>query len=132
MGLEPSRGRIGDFSMGLSNSIYTDSSNGQDHQASFSDCLASVSLLITKDQRHQLQEMGVGEDEIRNMTPAQAHERLGIKLYPAFDVGCFEEDFAELPPPPPSRETASPPPLEQQPHSPHAHISNYPRIYPPI
>src|SRR5260370_42105262 len=132
MGLEPSRGRIGDFSMGLSNSIYTDSSNGQDHQASFSDCLASVSLLITKDQRHQLQEMGVGEDEIRNMTPAQAHERLGIKLYPAFDVGCFEEDFAELPPAPASRETASPAPVEQQPHSANGQISEDPPIEQPM
>jgi hypothetical protein len=118
--------------MGLSDSIYTDSSNGQDHQASFSDCPASVSLLITKDQRRQLQEMGVGEDEIRNMTPAQAHERLGIKLSPAFDVGCFEEDFAELPPAPPKGETPSAAPVEQQPHTANGQISEEPRIEQPI
>src|ERR1700730_14209485 len=70
MGLEPSRGRIGDFSMGLSDSIYTDSSNGQNHQASFS-------MFVTADQKRQLCEMGVSEDEIYNMSPTDAHERLG-------------------------------------------------------
>ncbi|MFC4174904.1 hypothetical protein ACFOYU_23085 [Microvirga sp. GCM10011540] len=37
-----------------------------------------VSLIITKEQRAQLRERGFTEEEIRNMTPAQAHRHLGI------------------------------------------------------
>jgi hypothetical protein len=36
-----------------------------------------VSLMITQTQKEMLRGMGVSEEEIRNMTPAQAHEKLG-------------------------------------------------------
>jgi hypothetical protein len=37
-----------------------------------------VSLIITKEQRGKLRDLGFTEGEIRNMTPAQAHRHLGI------------------------------------------------------
>lgn len=37
-----------------------------------------VSLIITRNQREKLRECGFTEEEIRNMTPAQAHQHLGI------------------------------------------------------
>jgi hypothetical protein len=37
-----------------------------------------VSLIITKEQRGKLRDQGFTEEEIRNMTPAQAHQHLGI------------------------------------------------------
>jgi len=37
-----------------------------------------VSLLITQAQRSQLRELGFADDRIRGMTPAEAHQILGI------------------------------------------------------
>lgn len=37
-----------------------------------------VSLMITQSQKARLREMGVSEDEIRNMAPAEAHKRLDL------------------------------------------------------
>ncbi len=39
----------------------------------------SISLIITQEQREKLRENGFTEEEIRTMTPAQAHARLRIK-----------------------------------------------------
>ena len=38
----------------------------------------AVSLMITRRQKERLRELGVGEDAIREMTPAEAHARLGL------------------------------------------------------
>lgn len=38
----------------------------------------SISLMITREQRAALRERGFTDDEIRSMTPAQAHAHLGI------------------------------------------------------
>ena len=38
-----------------------------------------MSLIITQEQREKLRVNGFTEEEIRTMTPAQAHARLGIK-----------------------------------------------------
>lgn len=37
-----------------------------------------VSLMITQSQKARLRELGVSEDEIRDMTPAEAHKRLDL------------------------------------------------------
>ena len=37
-----------------------------------------VSLMITNAQKDGLRRLGVSEDEIRDMTPAEAHRRLGL------------------------------------------------------
>src|SRR6266850_1419602 len=58
--------------MEISDSIYSDSLNGQDYHASFS-------MFVTADQKRQLREMGVSDDEIYNMSPTDAHERLGVR-----------------------------------------------------
>ena len=39
---------------------------------------SGVSLMITRRQKAALRDLGVSEDEIRHMTPAQAHARLGL------------------------------------------------------
>jgi hypothetical protein len=38
-----------------------------------------ISLIITQEQREKLRENGFTGEEIRTMTPAQAHARLGVK-----------------------------------------------------
>lgn len=38
----------------------------------------AVSLMITRRQKGALRDLGVTEDEIRHMTPAEAHARLGL------------------------------------------------------
>jgi hypothetical protein len=38
-----------------------------------------ISLIITKEQREKLREHGFSEEEIRTMTPDQAHAHLGVK-----------------------------------------------------
>ena len=37
-----------------------------------------VSLMITRQQREKLSERGFSHEDIRNMTPAQAHQHLGL------------------------------------------------------
>ena len=37
-----------------------------------------VSLMITRRQKAALRDLGASEDEIRHMTPAEAHARLGL------------------------------------------------------
>jgi hypothetical protein len=36
-------------------------------------------MFVTADQKRQLREMGVSDDEIYNMSPTDAHERLGVR-----------------------------------------------------
>ena len=38
----------------------------------------AVSLMITNRQRAALRELGFSEDSIRQMTPTEAHEKLGL------------------------------------------------------
>jgi hypothetical protein len=38
----------------------------------------SVSFLITQTQKSKLRELGIGDDQIRNMNPKEAHRILGI------------------------------------------------------
>ncbi len=38
-----------------------------------------ISLIITQEQRERLRENGFTEEEIRTMTPSQAHAHLGVK-----------------------------------------------------
>lgn len=38
----------------------------------------AVSLMITNRQRAALRELGFSEESIRQMTPAEAHEKLGL------------------------------------------------------
>jgi HPt (histidine-containing phosphotransfer) domain-containing protein len=40
--------------------------------------IAGVSLLITQAQKSKLRELGLGDDEIRNMRPDDAHRILGV------------------------------------------------------
>ncbi|RYB04773.1 hypothetical protein [Lichenibacterium ramalinae] len=40
--------------------------------------LPGVSLMITRRQKAALRDLGVSEEEIRHMTPAEAHARLGL------------------------------------------------------
>jgi hypothetical protein len=37
-----------------------------------------ISLVITREQREKLRERGFTEQQIHNMTPAQAHQHLGL------------------------------------------------------
>jgi hypothetical protein len=39
---------------------------------------AGVSLMITNAQKDSLRQLGVSEDELRDMTPSEAHRRLGL------------------------------------------------------
>lgn len=39
---------------------------------------SSVSLMITNRQRAQLRALGFSDEAIRSMTPAEAHEQLGL------------------------------------------------------
>ena len=43
-----------------------------------------VSLIITMKQRVTLREQGFSDEEIRNMTPVQAHQHLGINRFEPF------------------------------------------------
>jgi hypothetical protein len=38
----------------------------------------AVSLMITNRQRAALRELGISEEAIRQMTPSEAHEKLGL------------------------------------------------------
>ncbi len=38
-----------------------------------------ISLIMTREQRERLRENGFTEEEIRTMTPSQAHAHLGVK-----------------------------------------------------
>jgi hypothetical protein len=40
-----------------------------------------VSLIITREQRGKLRERGFTDKEIRDMTPAQAHQHLGLSSF---------------------------------------------------
>jgi hypothetical protein len=40
-----------------------------------------VSLIITREQRGKLRERGFTDEEIRNMTPARAHQHLGLSSF---------------------------------------------------
>lgn len=42
----------------------------------------AVSLMITARQRAELRALGVSEEAIRRMTPAEAHARLGLTAKP--------------------------------------------------
>lgn len=39
---------------------------------------AGVSLMITNAQKDSLRQLGISEEEIRDMTPSEAHRRLGL------------------------------------------------------
>ena len=38
----------------------------------------AVSLMITRQQRSRLRELGFSDEDIRTMTPAEAHRHLGL------------------------------------------------------
>jgi hypothetical protein len=40
--------------------------------------IEGVSFLITQAQKSRLRELGIGDDQIRNMNPKEAHRILGI------------------------------------------------------
>ena len=53
-------------------------SNGQDHGT-----IASVPFMITRAMREQLNQCGVSDDEIADLTPQQAHDIISRGLPPS-------------------------------------------------
>jgi putative DNA primase/helicase len=71
-------------------------------QPSQPDPAAGVSFLITKAQKEELRNRGFTEDQIREMTPAEAHKRLGHGL-----AGSSSSSSSSSSPPPPSSSPAN-------------------------